>query len=183
MYALKHSPFSVDAVSMLCLPGRRASRPALVVGVALTALVLAGCQSGDTTDTVATTGPGTAQPAGSDASSSPAGDTDSVQTDAPPASASLVVTSAVADADGTVRVGAFVEGVVELDGTCTATVTPEPGTATSTTVDAEPGPATTDCGPLEVEVDLAGAGSASVVVTYTSSTQDLTSSATEVELP
>lgn len=180
---LKHSPFSVDAVSMLCLPGRRASRTTAVVGAALAALVLTGCQSGDTADPAATTGPGTDRPAGSASSPSPAGDTDSVQTDPPPASASLVVTSAVAGADGTVQVGAFVEGVVELGGTCTATVTPDPGTAASTTVDAEPGPATTDCGPLEVEVDLDGADSATVVVTYTSSTQDLTSSATEVELP
>jgi hypothetical protein len=112
-------------------------------------------------------------------------DVDAVQTDAPVTEQSVVVTYAQPSTDGSsIEVNAFVEGLVEDGGTCTATAEPTDGpAATSPGSAAEAGPATTDCGSMSIPLPAGADGSWELTVSYVSGSTELTSPATEVELP
>lgn len=108
---------------------------------------------------------------------SPTGVPTAVATDGPvdPASGSarVTVTYAALDAPPTqVRVSAFVAGVVEGDGTCTATVEAG-GASAQVTVSASADATTTTC--ADMVVPWTSEDSATVRVTYTSDSSDATS--------
>ena len=182
---------------ILLLAPRRALPIALTCGL----LVLAGCGTGDQDTAPASSTDGASAGAtgasggaeadggttggGASADGSPAEDTDAVQTDAPAETASLVVARAEwsADASG-IETAAFVQGLVETGGECTATAEPEDGDAvTSDATEAEAGPATTECGLMTVVLPAGSTGEWAVTVSYTSGSTELTSEPVTVDVP
>lgn len=182
--------------------GRRRASAALLFSGA--AVILTGC--GLTTGTVAAphstaptttdmteSGP-TADRVGA-ASSDPAqttaaaptdtGAIDSVQADPTPTSSALVLTSAqYSTAARGLQVSAFVQGLIETDGTCRANAAhPGAATLTGSPVDAEAGPSTTDCIALTLPLPAGSSGSWQVWVTYSSPRAHLTSAKTTVRVP
>jgi hypothetical protein len=121
-------------------------------------------------------------PAGTAGTTDPAEETDSVQTDAPVADSALVLTSAEAG-PGEVTAAAFVQGVVELGGTCTLVAAQDGDEVSGDPTEAEPGPSTTDCGPLSLTLPDSAGGTWQVHARYSSATTDLVSTTVEVELP
>ena len=125
-----------------------------------------------------------AQASTSGASTS-AADVDSVQTDAPPAEAALVMTFAEYSAGtGSIDASAFAQGLVESGGTCVLSATRDGGAPlTGTATPAEPGPGTTDCGSLGLDLPADGSGTWTATVGYESDSTSLTSNAMDVEVP
>ena len=163
---------------------------------ALAALALLGaCSTDPGTDEAATAtaaaGGATAGDAGTGSSTDPATtagttdpaeQTDSVQTDPPVADSALVLTSAEAGS-GEVTGAAFVQGVVELGGTCTLVAAQDGDEVSGEPTEAEPGPSTTDCGPLNLTLPDSAGGTWQVHARYSSATTDLVSTTVEVEVP
>jgi hypothetical protein len=183
-----------------------APRRALPIALTCGLLVLAGCGAGDqdtapasSTDGASAGATGTSGGAGADggttgggepadgspADGSPAEDTDAVQTDAPAETASLVVARAEWSADASaIETAAFVQGLVETGGECTATAEPEDGDAvTGDATEAEAGPATTECGLMTVVLPAGSTGEWAVTVSYTSGSTELTSETVPVDVP
>ncbi|QXG77176.1 hypothetical protein KUM42_06570 [Modestobacter sp. L9-4] len=110
-----------------------------------------------------------------------------VATDRPdtaaPGSADVVITYAGWDAGtASVEVNAFVSGVIEDGGTCTATLTL--GSTTRTVTAPAAGDATTTgCAPMIVTGDQLSAGDWQAVVSYTSATAEGRSPVTGVSVP
>ncbi|MGY1775245.1 hypothetical protein ACI8AV_05255 [Geodermatophilus sp. SYSU D00804] len=160
-------------------------------------LVLGGCSTGGTQADTTTTADGTtsagatgspADPtAGTPAADgSPAVDTDAVQTDAPVDSASLVLARAEwSPGLPGIEAAAFVQGLVETGGECTAVAEPADGgdAVSSEATEAEPGPATTECGALAVVLPEGSTGAWAVTVTYTSGSTELGSETVTVDVP
>jgi hypothetical protein len=133
------------------------------------------------TDPGSGTDPGS-EPAGSAGTTDPAEETDSVQTDPPVTDSALVLTSADGGS-GEVTAAAFVQGLVELGGTCTLVAAQDGDEVTGDPTDAEPGPSTTDCGSLSVTLPDSAGGTWQVHARYSSDTTDLISTTVEVEVP
>ena len=139
------------------------------------------------TATSATAASSSAAGAATPASLGPTEIPTAVATDAPdtasPGSAGVVVTYAGWDAGtGSVEVNAFVSGVIEDGGTCTAALTL--GSTTRTvTAPAAADATTTGCTPMIVPGDQLSAGDWQAVVTYTSATAEGRSPATGVTVP
>lgn len=165
--------------------------PERVAGAALVLALLSGCSTDGASDTVSSSRTAAAGISGSAATGDAAGasatsaspvETDSVQTDAPVTTASVIVTSADASAGG-IQAAAFVQGLVEIGGTCTLTAAQDGDEVRGKAAKAEPGPSTTDCGPLSLSVPNVASGAWQVSVTYSSPTTELTSTTTEVQVP
>jgi hypothetical protein len=141
------------------------------------ALLLGACTGDDEAadaaadDAATTTGPAEGDP--------PSEETDSVQTDPPVTGAGLVLTFAEVT-DGVLEAAAFVQGTVEVGGSCVLTAEQDGTTLEADPVPAEPGPSTTDCGALSLELPADAEGSWTVSVVYTSASSDLTSESLEV---
>ena len=170
------------------------ARPAAVLAALalLSACSLGGGTGDAATATAAATGtaavdPGTGSgsgtdPAGTAGTTDPAEETDSVQTDAPVEESALVLASADAG-PGEVTGAAFVQGLVELGGTCTLVAAQDGDEVSGEATEAEPGPATTDCGPLSLSLPDSAGGTWQVHARYSSPTTDLVSATVEVEVP
>ncbi|MEX5718145.1 hypothetical protein [Geodermatophilus maliterrae] len=161
---------------------RRRAHPAGRVALALLggALLLSGCTGGADDDAAASSA-ADATTEGPPVGDPPSEEVDAVQTDAPVTERGVVVTYTEV-ADGRLQVGAFVQGVVELGGTCTVTATGEDGSTVTGESEAEPGPSSTDCVGLAADLPADASGTWRVSVTYSSGTGDLESDEREVAL-
>ncbi|GAA2726110.1 hypothetical protein [Cellulomonas aerilata] len=99
------------------------------------------------------------------------------------APAGVVLTSVERLGDGHLRVGGYVQDVLEPDGTCVATASAQ-GASYSASSRATPEATMTDCGPMDIAVaPPAGPATWTVQITYRSSVSAGTSPATKVEMP
>lgn len=154
--------------------------------------MLAGCSSltdvggspapAATSVPVMTSDAGPSTTAGTPAPSSPAADTDSIQSNEPVDAASVQLTFVEWSVDeGAIEAAAFVNGLVESGGTCVLVASAGGGELTGDPQPAEAGPSTTDCGSLSLPIQEGGTWQ--VRVTYASATTTLTSSTAEVVVP
>ncbi len=118
---------------------------------------------------------------GSDKNNTPSNNETKPDTSNNKQSVAVSITSAGIIGD-TVEVRAYVEGIIEGGGTCTATLTMDGSAPVTGTSEAFVNATSTQCRPIEIAKSNVKSGKWNVVVEYTSSTSTGKSPAMEVQL-